>query len=409
LSLGLRYSIADGLMTKTKTAIYLDNNATTAPHPRVLEKSMEWLKLWGNPSSIHGHGRGPKNLLREARRKIAEMIVAGNALEVVFTSCGSESNNLVIRGTFDYFQKTNPKKNVLMCSAVEHPSVIKTMKALETRGAVVRIVPVNRDGEIDLPQFEKMLDDKVALVSIMAASNESGVIFPIKKLAKITRDKGILFHTDAVQALGKIPLGVTHWDVDFASFAGHKVYALRGCGVLYAKRGTVLEPQVTGGGQERGRRCGTENLLAIAALAEMADEVKTVEEKRIRIEQLREHMERRILTEISGVQVIAQKAKRLPNTSCLIINEVSGETLLMNLDLKNFSVSTGSACSAGNPEPSAALLAMGITHAEAQSSLRLSLGWHTTLEEINLFVEALKEIVARLRKIQRTRELENTL
>lgn len=396
-------------MSKTKTAIYLDNNATTPPHARVVEKINEWVQLWGNPSSIHGHGRGPKNLMREARRKISEMIVAGNPLETVFTSSGSESNNLVIRGTFDYFQRTNPKKNILICSAIEHPSVIKTMKALVTKGAEVKTIPVSREGEIDFEVYEKMLDDKVALVSIMSASNESGVIFPIKKLAKIAREKGILFHTDAVQALGKIPLGVSHWDVDFASFAGHKVYALRGCGVLYCKRGSVLEPQITGGGQERGRRCGTENLLAIAALAEMSEEVRTVESKKITMETLRDHMEKRILAEISGVEVIAQKSKRLPNTSCLIVKDVSGETLLMNLDLKNFSVSTGSACSAGNPEPSAALLAMGISHAEAQSSLRLSLGWHTTKDEIDLFVDVLKDIVARLRKIAQNRELENTL
>ncbi|OQW51331.1 MAG: cysteine desulfurase [Proteobacteria bacterium SG_bin7] len=396
-------------MNKTKTVIYLDNNATTPPHERVLEKTFEWLKLWGNPSSIHGHGRGPKNLMREARRKISEMIVASNPLEVIFTSCGSESNNLVIRGTFDYFYKTNPKKNVLICSAIEHPSVIKTMKALEPRGAEVKIIPVSRSGEIDLAVYENMLNDKVALVSVMSASNESGVIFPIKKLAKIARQKEILFHTDAVQALGKIPLGVTHWDVDFASFAGHKVYALRGCGVVYAKRGTILESLITGGGQERGRRCGTENLLAIAALAEMSVEVKSVEAKKNKMEALRDYMENRILSEISDVEIIAQTAKRLPNTSCLIVSGVSGETLLMNLDLKNFSVSTGSACSAGNPEPSAALLAMGISHAEAQSSLRLSLGWNTTKEEIDLFVDALKDVVVRLRKIAQMRELENTL
>lgn len=388
-------------------AIYLDNNATTEPNQRIVEKVPQWLKLWGNPSSIHGHGRGPKNLLREARRKICEMIVASNPLEVVFTSCGSESNNLVIRGVFEYFQKTDQNKNILMCSGVEHPSVIKAMQALVPRGAEVKIIPVNRDGEIDLEVYDKMLDARVALVSVMAASNESGAIFPIKKMAKMARDKGILFHTDAVQGLGKFPLGVTHWDVDFASFAGHKVYALRGCGVLYVKRGSVLEPQISGGGQERGRRCGTENLLAIAALAEMQDEVKAVEEKRSCMEKLRDYMEKRILSEISGVEIIAYKAKRLPNTSCLIVNDVSGETLLMNLDLKNFSVSTGSACSAGNPEPSAALLAMGITRAEAQSSLRLSLGWHTTQDEIDAFVDALKEIVIRLRRIGETRLMEN--
>lgn len=398
-------------MNKTKTAIYLDNNATTPPHARVVEKVPEWLNLWGNPSSIHGHGRGPKNLMREARRKVSEMIVAGHPLEVVFTSCGSESNNLVIRGTFDHFQKTNPGKNVLICSAVEHPSVIKCMRALESKGAVVKIIPVNRNGEIDLCSFEKMLDERVALVSVMAASNESGVIFPIKKMAKMAHDKGILFHTDAVQALGKFPLGVAHWDVDFASFAGHKVYALRGAGVLYCKRGTNIETQISGGGQERSRRNGTENVLAIAALSEMSEEVKSVEEKRLRMESLRNHMENRISLEISGVEVIAKNVKRLPNTSCLIVSGVSGETLLMNLDLKNFSVSTGSACSAGNPEPSAALLAMGITHSEAQSSLRLSLGWNTTEAEINLFVDSLKEIVERLRKIGLSRqvEVENTL
>lgn len=390
-------------------AIYLDNNATTEPHPQVVEKLSQWVQLWGNPSSIHGHGRGPKNLLRESRRKISEMIVATNPLETIFTSCGSESNNLVIRGVFDFFQRTDPSKSVLVCSAVEHPSVLKAMRALVPRGAEVRVIPVSRAGEIDFAEFEKLLDERVALVSVMAASNETGVIFPIKKLAKLTRDRGILFHTDAVQALGKIPLGVTHWDVDFASFAGHKVYALRGCGVLYAKRGSVFDAQINGGGQERARRCGTENLVAIAALASMQEELKSIEEKRERMEVLRDHLEKRILAEIDEVEVIARTAKRLPNTSCLIVKDVSGETLLMNLDLKNFSVSTGSACSAGNPEPSAALLAMGITRAEAQSSLRLSLGWHTTQAEVDAFVDALKDIVIRLRRIGATRNFETAI
>ncbi len=390
-------------------AIYLDNNATTPPHPRVQSKVLDWIKLWGNPSSIHGHGRGPKNLLRESRRKVAEMIKAPHPLEVIFTSCGSESNNLVVRGVFDHFQKQDPQRNVLICSAVEHPSVIKSMQALIPRDAEVKIISVNRAGELDLAGLEKMLDERVALVSVMAASNESGVIFPIKKIAKLCRDRGVLFHTDAVQALGKIPLGVSHWDVDFASFAAHKVYALRGCGVLYSRRGSPLEAQISGGGQERSRRCGTENLLAIAALAEMSEEFVTIDEKRERMELLRNHLENRIVSEITDIKIIAQKAKRLPNTSCLIVEGVSGETLLMNLDLKNFSVSTGSACSAGNPEPSAALLAMGISRAEAQSSLRLSLGWHNTLEEINLFVDQLKEIVERLRRINRSRPAEMNL
>lgn len=393
----------------TKRSIYLDHNATTPIDASVIEKIPDWLRLWGNPSSIHDHGRGPKNLLRESRRKIADFIKAGHPLEIIFTSGGSESNNLVIRGVFDYYKKHQPQKKIFLRSAVEHPSVVKAMDALVLQGAQVKVIPVNRNGEIDLDYYEAHLTPDVALVSVMAASNETGILFPLKKMCKLAHEKGILFHTDAVQAMGKIPFGVTHWGVDFASFAGHKFYALKGSGILYCRRGVSFEPQINGGGQERGRRCGTENLLAIASLAQMTEQAHLVETKRVDCESLRNYMEQKILAEIPNIQVIGKDIKRLPNTSCMIVAGVSGETLLMNLDLKGFSVSTGSACSSGNPEPSAALLSMGITRDEAQSSLRVSLGWHTTASDIDSFVVSLKDIVNRLRKISQTRQIESEL
>jgi cysteine desulfurase len=387
--------------------IYLDHNATTPLATELVPLINEWIKAWGNPSSIHCSGRGPKALLRDARKNIADMIGA-SPQEIVFTAGGSEGNNFLLKGAFEEISKSTGRKTILV-SSVEHPSVRDTAKYLETKGAILKWIPVLRDGTLDLDFLQKNLDETVAIVSVMAANNETGVIFPIKKMAPMVRAVGALFHSDFVQALGKFPVDMKKMDVDLASFAGHKFYALKGSGFVFIKRGTQIQPLIHGGGQERHRRAGTENSLAIASLGHMSKRKDEVSAAYVRIAELRNKMEAEIQSRISGVEITAHQALRLPNTSSLLISGIDGESLLINLDVAGISVSTGAACSSGTPEPSPVLLAMGLTRKEAQSSLRLSLGWGTTESEISRFIDVLVEVVARLREAHIVRPLEASL
>jgi len=384
-----------------KEKVYLDNNATTFLHPRLREMVPLWLEHSGNPSSIHWGGRGPKNLIREARQNVAHMI-GSDILEVVFTASGSESNNTILKGVyFQQMKAPKPRRHYLI-GAVEHPSVLVTSKFLESLGAEIDYIPVTPEGSIDLDVFKSKLRPDTALVSCMLANNETGSIFPIKKMAALAHDVGALFHTDAVQALGKIPVNVKDLGVDFASLAGHKFYSLRGVGVLYQKRGTSFESLIHGGGQERHRRAGTENTLAIASLGFMAGEIKNLQSYYENMKSLRDHFESQVLERIPNVSITGSLSPRLPNTSSLVIEGVEGETLLMNLDMEGFAISTGAACSSGNPEPSSTLMAMGLTRRQAQSSLRVSLGWQTRREEIEAFILCLEDVVQRLRSFQNT-------
>lgn len=389
----------------TPARIYLDHNATTPISDDVRAHVPDWLDLWGNPSSIHGSGRGPKALLREAREKIAKLVGAG-PLELIFTAGGSESNNLAVKGVFESFQNVESLarsgakfRNHYLFSQVEHPSLIRTADYLRSRGARVDFIPVNRAGQLDLATFDRLLSDETALVSVMIANNETGQLFPIRELAERAHAHGALFHTDGVQALGKIPVDVRELGVDLASFAGHKFYSLKGAGFLYARRGVQLESLIHGGGQERHRRGGTENALAIAALGLMAEKKDEVASRAEEMRALRDHFEARVKKEIPFATVTGEESLRLPNTSSLVIAGVDGEIMLMNLDIKGFSVSTGAACSSGSPEPSPVLLAMGLSRNEAQSSLRVGLGWSTTREQVDAFTDALVEVVKHLRSI----------
>lgn len=377
--------------------VYFDHNATTPLHPGLMSLVPDWLKDWGNPSSIHWAGRGPKALLRDARSQVARLIGC-EPLELIFTSGGSEANNLAIKGLLP--ERPVGGRDQILISAVEHPSVRKTAEFMITRGYRVEILPVNREGELDVDRFDDLLSEKTALVSVMLANNETGHLFPVARLAEQARLKGARIHCDAVQALGKIPINVKTLGVDAATFSGHKFYALKGCGALYVRKGLSLSTQIHGGGQERGRRAGTENALAIASLGYMCTQADRIFTEALRLRQLRDHLEKRILSEIADVQVTGGSGTRLPNTSNMTLKGVDGETLLMNLDVHGFAVSTGAACSSGNPEPSPVLLAMGLTRAEAQTSLRLSLGWGNSHEQVEEFVDVLKATVQRLRGFQ---------
>jgi cysteine desulfurase len=357
----------------------------------------DWLAEWGNPSSIHFAGRGPKAMIRQARQNIA-FLIGADPMELVFTSGGSEANNLAFKGVLGSRPKNG--RDQIIISGVEHPSVRKTAEYMTSLGYELKIVPVGRDGDMDMDYFDDVLSERTALVSIMLANNETGHLYPVAHIAEQAKRKGALVHCDAVQALGKIPLNVRTLGVDLATFSGHKFYALKGCGVLFARKGVTLTPQIHGGGQERGRRAGTENSLAIASLGHMCSLGDRIFAEALRLRQLRDHMERRILAEIPGVRLTGAESVRLPNTSNMTLADVDGETLLMNLDVHGFAVSTGAACSSGNPEPSPVLLAMGLSRAEAQSSLRLSLGWDSTQKDIDELVDVLRATVARLRGFQ---------
>ncbi len=401
----VRHSMGDIRNYYSLKSNYFDHNATTPVSEDVIQAVPIFLQAWGNPSSIHWAGRQPKNILRDTRQSLAKNLVC-SPLEIVFTSGGSESNNTIIKGLFDYYQvlrTTKPEhiyREHYMCSEVEHPSVIKTMAHLKSLGARVDYIPVNRKGEIDLEFYQEHLCAETALVSVMYANNETGTIFPIQKMAKMAHAQGALFHTDSVQAFGKIPVNLAELDVDFASFSGHKFYSIKGVGFFFARKNAYFTSLIHGGGQERHRRGGTENVLGIACLGVMSEKLSKVEHRAREIENLRDYMEKRILGEIRGVAITAVETARLSNTSSLVIDGVDGETLLMSLDIKGYAVSTGAACSSGNPEPSPVLLAMGLSRDEAQSSLRLSLGWSNTQGQVDEFVETLKSVVERLRSIE---------
>ncbi len=375
--------------------VYLDHNATTPLHPLVKNSLIQELDShFGNPSSIHWAGRKAKNLIRNARQNLSELFSV-SPLELIFTSGASESNNTVIQTLFLNLKN----RTEYICSAIEHPSVLKTMQHIESLGALVHRIPVSREGQLDLEFYQNVLSEKTALVSVMLANNETGNLFPIKRMAEMAHEKGALFHTDAVQGLGKIDVNLKDLGVDYASFSAHKFYALKGSGLLYCKKSSPQFPFLFGGAQERSRRGGTENVLGIMTFGLMAKMKKEITEESLRLEKLRDHMQQQILKLIPNTRVTGSSKNRLPNTLSLVIDGIDGETLLMNLDIKGFAVSTGAACSSGNPEPSPVLLAMGLSRAEAQGSLRVSLGWQNTEDEINDFIKELVLSVQRLRLI----------
>lgn len=372
--------------------VYLDNNATTFPSAKLREKWGEILEVSGNASSVHQEGRVPKTILRDARKKIAELLSC-SPLEIIFNSGASEGNSSVFNSVF---QSAFPKRNEFLISSVEHPSVAKVADSLKARGAVIRLIPVNRDGKIDLEFIKKTVSEKTALVSVMYANNETGAIHPIKEITEIAKAAGALMHTDCVQMMGKCENTFKELGVDYATFSAHKFYSLKGTGFVYIKSSAPWSPLIFGS-QERARRGGTENITGIAALNIVLDEVANISDKIRHMTKLRDLFEKTVQEKISGVSVTAKNSPRVCNTSSLVIDGVDGDTLLMSLDLKGFSVSTGAACSSGSPEPSPVLLSMGLTRAEAQSSLRVSMGWTNTEEEVLYFIETLSEVTAKLR------------
>lgn len=377
--------------------IYLDHNATTPLSPLLKEKWTELFDLWGNPSSIHSDSRVAKLWLRETRHKVSQLLGC-SPLEIIFNSGASEGNSSVLKSV--WAEKVSARPEFLI-SSVEHPSVIKVAEYLISCGAIVHFIPVAKTGQIDMTFINDKLSERTALVSVMYANNETGTVFPIQEISERAHQFGALMHSDCVQMLGKSLVDFKNLNLDYATFSGHKFYALKGSGFVYVKKASPWISLIHGGGQERGRRGGTENMLGIASLGISLEQFSKSAEKIKEMARLRDLLEKNILKNIAEVHITAIESSRLSNTSNLIISEVDGEILLMSLDLKGFSVSTGAACSSGNPEPSPVLLAMGLTRAEAQNSLRISLGWETTEQQITTFIKTLVDVVGKLRSLNK--------
>jgi len=377
--------------------IYLDHNATTPLHPKVFDAMIPYLKEhFGNASSYYRIAREARAAIENARKKAAECIGA-KPDEIVFTSGGTESDNLALRGAAHALRK---KGNHIITSSIEHHAVLNTCKNLEKEGFNITFVPVDSNGLIDPDDIRKRITSETILMSVIAANNETGVIQPLSDIGAIAREKGIIFHTDAVQAVGKIPVQVETISADLLSFSGHKFYGPKGVGALYIRKDTPITPILTGGHHEYNLRAGTENTAAIVGFAEAASiAVSSLEEMSPQMAALRDRLEKRIMETIDGVKINGLNAPRVPNTSNISFSSIDGESILLHLDLKDICASSGSACTTGSPEPSHVLSAMGLTLMDAQSTVRFSLGKENTEDEIDLTVEALIEIAGKLRKI----------
>jgi cysteine desulfurase len=376
--------------------IYLDNNATTQVAEEVIEVMLPYLReYYGNPSSMHTFGGQVNRKVKEAREKVAALIGA-EPTEIVFTSCGSEGDNAAIRAALAAL----PDQRHIVTTQVEHPAVLNLCKKLEQEGYTVTYLSVDRKCQLNLNELKASLHDNTALVSIMCANNETGNIFPIERIGHIVKERGILFHVDAVQAAGKIPLNMKTSTVDFLVLSGHKLHAPKGIGALYVRKGVRFRPFLIGGHQERGRRGGTENVPGIVGMGKAAEQALTLlEEEGTRVRALRDRLEQGLLTAIPDCQLNGHHSKRLPNTTNIGFKYIEGEALLLMLDRHGICASSGSACTSGSLEPSHVLRAMGLPYTLLHGSLRFSLSRYNTGAEIERVLEVLPKIVQNLRAI----------
>jgi cysteine desulfurase len=374
--------------------VYLDNNATTPVLPEVFEAMRPfYLEQFGNASSIHHYGQHARAAVEKARAAVAALVNARPA-EIVFTSGGTEADNL---GIFGLVQRGDH----VITSTIEHSAVMNSCKRLEQMGCEVSYVPVGAQGEIYPGNVEMALRPNTRLISVMMANNETGVIQPVEEIGKIAQQADVFFHTDAVQAAGKVPIDVQKIACDALSISGHKIHAPQGTGALYIKKGTLIQPQIYGGSHERQRRAGTENLPGIVGLGKAAEISKAWLESGGPAEMaaMRDRLQDAVLAAMEDVGVNGERARRVPNTTNLWFDHIEGEALVIALDLKGLAVSSGAACSSGAIEPSHVLLAMGLPHQRARASIRISLGKQTTNDDIDFAIKVIPETVARLREI----------
>ncbi|NLG87381.1 MAG: cysteine desulfurase NifS [Firmicutes bacterium] len=375
--------------------VYLDHAATTAVHPQVLQTMLPYLQdQFGNPSSIYSWGREAKAAIENARAQVAALINADPA-EIIFTGSGTEADNTALVGVASAL---GHKGRHIITSKIEHHAILHTAEDLEQKGFQVTYLPVDGDGLVDPEDLKKALTPETILVSIMFANNEIGTIEPIGQLAQIAKEHGVLFHTDAVQAVGNVPVDVKELGVDLLSLSGHKIYAPKGVGALYVRRGTKIKPFIHGGAQERKFRAGTENVPGIVGLGKAAELARLeLPERRAHLIELRDYLIEGVLGSIDHVRLNGHRTCRLPGNANFSFEFVEGESLLLSLDLAGIAASSGSACTSGSLEPSHVLLAIGLPHEIAHGSLRLTLGRENTKEDIDYVLSVLPDIVNRLR------------
>jgi cysteine desulfurase len=376
--------------------IYFDNNATTQVAEEVLEEIQPlFCELYGNPSSMHTFGGQIGRKIGQAREQVAGLLGCEPS-EIVFTSGGTESDNTAIKGTLAAL----PHKRKIITSRIEHPAVLTVCREIENRGYNIIELAVDKYGQLDIEQLAEQLDDDTALVTIMYANNETGVIFPIDKISRLTAEKGIVFHTDAVQAVGKIPLNLSKSNIDLLSLSGHKLHGPKGVGILYVRKGTRLSPYMLGGHQEAGRRAGTENVPGIVGIGKACElAAKNFEQENNKVKDLRDKLESEILEKCPDSLLNGDKENRLPNTTNISFEYIEGEAILLMLDQYGICASSGSACTSGSLEPSHVLRAMGVPFTAAHGSIRFSLSRYSTEEEVDYTIEKIPPIVNQLRKL----------
>ena len=377
--------------------IYMDNNATTACDAAVVAAMLPYFtEQFGNASSIHSFGSEVGKAIKQARMQVQSLLGAAHDSEIVFNSCGTESDSTAILSAL----KANPDRRTVITTVVEHPAILSLCAYLEKEDYVVHRLRVDRKGRVDLDEYRSLLNDRVAIVSAMWANNETGTLFPVEEIAEMAHEKGILFHTDAVQAVGKVAIDLKSTKIDMLSLSGHKLHAPKGIGVLYVRRNTRFRPLLRGGHQERGRRAGTENSASIVGLGVACELARQcIADENTTVKRLRDRLERGILARVANAFVNGDTLYRLPNTSSIAFEYVEGEGILLLLNQQGIAASSGSACTSGSLEPSHVMRAMGIPYTAAHGTIRFSLSRYNTDEEVDRVIAAVPPVIARLRKL----------
>lgn len=377
--------------------IYLDNNATTRVDDAVVQAMLPYFtEQFGNPSSMHSFGNKVGLAIKKARMQVQELLGAEHDSEIIFTSCGTESDSTAILSAC----KAYPERKEIITSSVEHPAVLNLCAYLEKEGYKVHYLKVDAKGRLDLDEYRRLLSDRVAIVSVMWANNETGTLFPVLEMAEMAHAAGVLFHTDAVQAVGKVPIDLKRSEIDMLSLSGHKLHAPKGVGVLYVRRGVRFRPLLRGGHQERGRRAGTENTASIVGLG-VASELALahLDYENTEVRRLRDKLEAGILARVPRAFATGDLENRLPNTSNIAFEFIEGEAILLLLNKFGIAASSGSACTSGSLEPSHVMRAMGIPYTAAHGTVRFSLSRYTTEAEVDRVIQVVPEIVAQLRRL----------
>lgn len=377
--------------------VYLDNNATTMVDPEIVAEMLPFFtEQYGNPSSMHSFGNKVGHALKKARKQIQDLLGVEHDSEIIFTSCGTESNSTALLSAI----KAQPDRKEIITTSVEHPAILNVCEYLEKDGYKVHYMEVDSKGNLDLEIYKSLLSDKVAIVSVMWANNETGTIFPVEEMAELANAAGVMFHTDAVQAVGKIPINLKDTRIDFLSLSGHKLHAPKGVGVLYLRRGTRFRPLLRGGHQERGRRAGTENVTSIIGLGKACElALAHIEYENTVVKAMRDRLEEGILEIVPSAFVTGNPDKRLPNTANIAFEYIEGEGILLLLNKEGIAASSGSACTSGSLDPSHVMKAMGIPYTAAHGTIRFSFSRYNTMEEVEKVIAAVPPIMEKLRKL----------